>query len=633
MAAPGSNEAAVAAAWPGALPLLLERVTTLEDAVAALLGGELAEEGREGARREAHRLAGALGAFGVPAGSVVARDLEAAFEVVPPQSAAPGLAERVLALRRAVEAGPQAPAAGEDGVPRVLLAGLPSARSAPILREAEGRGWHVATAPGAPEPGAADVVLLDAGLPGLADAVARLSGGGSAVALHVEGDVDRVGLVRAGARRLIGTGLPADAVVAELAALAADRRGATSVLVVDDDPVSLEIVAAALRAAGHEVVVCGDALDFWTALERAQPDLVALDVQMPGADGFELCRALRADPRWRGTPVLFLTATTSSAAVAELFAAGGDDYVPKPVQPAELVARVAGRIERMAGGAGAADVDDVTGMLRRPAAEPRLRTLIALAQRLRHELTIAAIAVDGFAALPDAERDPALAALGRVGRAVLRPGDVGAFWGAGEVVLGMIGSDEHAVGDRLVEAVANLGGRSGSAGLAVHPRDGETVAALVAAASAARRGAEAAGGDRLGLAGAPRGGTERVDVALVEDDGVLAQLVLDGLQVRGYSTRWIADGDEAARTLGGARPLLKAGLVLLDWDLPARDGLTVLRGLATDGALAATRVIMLTARASQREILSALELGASDHVAKPFSLAVLMQRVERVLAR
>ena len=80
----------VAAAWPGARPLLLERVTALEDAVAALLGGALGEPEREGARREAHRLAGALGAFGVPAGSVVARDLEAAFEVVPPQTAAPG---------------------------------------------------------------------------------------------------------------------------------------------------------------------------------------------------------------------------------------------------------------------------------------------------------------------------------------------------------------------------------------------------------------------------------------------------------------------------------------------------------------------------------------------------------------
>jgi DNA-binding response OmpR family regulator len=169
--------------------------------------------------------------------------------------------------------------------------------------------------------------------------------------------------------------------------------------------------------------------------------------------------------------------------------------------------------------------------------------------------------------------------------------------------------------------------------MAVHPRDGDSVSKLVSAAAAARRGAERAGGDRLAVAGAPPGGTDRVDVALVEDDSVLAQLVLDGLGVRGYSTRWISDGDEAARQLGGARPPLKAGLVLLDWDLPSRDGLTVLRGLEADGALGETRVIMLTARASQREILNALELGASDHVAKPFSLAVLMQRVQRVLAR
>ena len=114
---------------------------------------------------------------------------------------------------------------------------------------------------------------------------------------------------------------------------------------------------------------------------------------------------------------------------------------------------------------------------------------------------------------------------------------------------------------------------------------------------------------------------------------MLARLILDGLTTRGYSTRWLADGDDAARELGGARPPLKADLILLDWDLPARDGLTVLRGLAADGTLATSRVVMLTARASQREILTALELGASDHVAKPFSLAVLMQRVDRVLSR
>ena len=121
---------------------------------------------------------------------------------------------------------------------------------------------------------------------------------------------------------------------------------ATSVLAVDDDAISLEIISAALRAAGHSVTALSDPLEFWDALERARPDLVVLDVQMPGADGIELCRALRADPHWRGVPVLFLTATTSSGAVAELFAAGADDYVPKPVHAGR-----AGRARRQPPGA------------------------------------------------------------------------------------------------------------------------------------------------------------------------------------------------------------------------------------------------------------------------------------------
>ena len=109
---------------------------------------------------------------------------------------------------------------------------------------------------------------------------------------------------------------------------------------------------------------------------------------------------------------------------------------------------------------------------------------------------------------------------------------------------------------------------------------------------------------------------------------MLARLILDGLPTRGYSTRWLRRRRRGrAASSAAPRRALRAGLILLDWDLPARDGLTVLRGLAADGTLATSRVVMLTARASQREILTALELGATDHVAKPFSLAVLMQRV------
>jgi CheY-like chemotaxis protein/GGDEF domain-containing protein len=274
-------------------------------------------------------------------------------------------------------------------------------------------------------------------------------------------------------------------------------------------------------------------------------------------------------------------------------------------------------------------------VLRREAAEPQLERLLALAIRLRRTFSVAAVAVDRFDTLDEAARERGMAVAGELVRTVLRTGDVGAVWGAGELVLGMIGSDETEVRRLFGQAVAQAPDArlTGSAGVAEYPRDGEDLVSLVAAASASRRAAEREGGNRIAVAGGRPEGARRVDVALVEDDDVLARLILDGLATRGYRTHWLHDGDEAADVLGGASPSVRAGLILLDWDLPSRDGLTVLRGLEADGTLAASQVVMLTARASQREILTALELGASDHIAKPFSLAVLLQRVERVLAQ
>jgi DNA-binding response OmpR family regulator/HPt (histidine-containing phosphotransfer) domain-containing protein len=626
----------LAAAWPAAVDEILARVATIEDAVAALLGGALDDDERDGARRAAHRLAGTLGTFGIATGSVIARELETALETAPAAAEAPQLAERALALRRSVESAP--PPAAEAAGLRVVLAGLPGVRSGALMRAAADRGWRIATVAGAPETDDADVVVLDGGLPHLDALVARLADDGIAVAVLVDHEVDRVALVRAGARRLIPTAARPEAVVREVAELDGGRRaGAQTILAVDDDPVGLTVLRAALDGAGYDVETLDDPLGFWDALERARPDLVVLDVQMPGADGLDLCRGLRADPRWRDLPVLFLTATTSAPVVAELFAVGGDDYIPKPVQPLELVARVAGRLERMSQVRAAGELDDLTGLQRRGAAEPLLERLIALSARLGEPFAIVALSVDGAPTLAADDRDTALAVAGQAGRDVLRAGDVGGVWGGGELILGLAGRDGHDARSAAADVLAALRGAdpalTASAGVAEHPRDGADPATLIAAASNARRDAEANGGDRVEVAGEPSGGRERADVVLVEDDAILARLILDALELRGYTTRWIDDGEDAAALLGGERPALQGDLVLLDWDLPAQDGLTVLRGLAADGVLAATKVVMLTARASQREVLTALELGATDHVAKPFSVAVLMRRVERVLER
>ncbi|GAB6041884.1 hybrid sensor histidine kinase/response regulator [Endothiovibrio diazotrophicus] len=113
-----------------------------------------------------------------------------------------------------------------------------------------------------------------------------------------------------------------------------------TLLLVDDSPVNLELVVESLELEGHEVLV---ALDGMEALERAArvvPDLILLDVMMPGIDGFEVCRRLKADPVTGEIPVIFMTSLSAMQNEVEGFAAGGVDYLTKPLHVDEVRARV-----------------------------------------------------------------------------------------------------------------------------------------------------------------------------------------------------------------------------------------------------------------------------------------------------
>lgn len=112
------------------------------------------------------------------------------------------------------------------------------------------------------------------------------------------------------------------------------------ILVVDDDADIRALVALRLEHALYRVVTAHDGLE---ALERAvelRPDLIVLDVGMPGLDGFETSKRLREHPLTSHVPVVFLTARAQEADVARGYEHGGDGYVTKPFQPGELLARV-----------------------------------------------------------------------------------------------------------------------------------------------------------------------------------------------------------------------------------------------------------------------------------------------------
>lgn len=113
------------------------------------------------------------------------------------------------------------------------------------------------------------------------------------------------------------------------------------ILVVDDDEALSEMIGIVLRNDGFEPYFCADGSAAVDLFRSIRPELVLLDLMLPGMDGIEICRIIRAES---DTPIVMLTAKSETADIVRGLEAGADDYVPKPFKPAELVARVRARL-------------------------------------------------------------------------------------------------------------------------------------------------------------------------------------------------------------------------------------------------------------------------------------------------
>jgi two-component system response regulator MtrA len=115
------------------------------------------------------------------------------------------------------------------------------------------------------------------------------------------------------------------------------------VLVVDDDNALSEMLGIVLRGEGYEPMFCADGSGALEAFRAARPDLVLLDLMLPGKDGIEVCRLIRAES---GVPIVMLTAKGDTVDVVLGLESGADDYMVKPFKPKELVARLRARLRR-----------------------------------------------------------------------------------------------------------------------------------------------------------------------------------------------------------------------------------------------------------------------------------------------
>jgi diguanylate cyclase (GGDEF)-like protein len=687
----GGLSAAVSAVWLKYRGQVLARVDVLEGAAMGVLEGRLDRDARREAEREAHKLAGSAGTFGFGEASRLAREAETilAGPTPPEQADALRLADLAVAIRQQLTAAPPspAPAAGAPAAPSASAWAPDSMPSlgrrgdavpegeGPVLlivdedrdtaerlaMEASARGMRAVVTHGDGETREVlermrpDAALLDIAVEGGMELLRALGDRfppvPTVVLTRSDAFTDRVEVARLGGLGFLRKPLaPARALDAVEPLLRPPSDRPATVLAVDDDPAILEAVRSILQPHGVRVDTLAEPERLWEALEASQPDAVLLDVDMPRVNGLELCRVLRNDPRWKSVPVVFLTSRTDPTTVQEVFAAGADDFVGKPFVGPELGARIQNRLERVRLQRAQAETDPLTGVPNRRGSEEVLDRFLHLAGVQGEPFALGVVDLDCFKGVNDrcghAVGDEVLVRVARLLQKRFRAADIVARWGGEEFVVGMYGMDASDGVQRLAEALEVLReerfappgtepfGVTFSAGVAEFGTHGRDLQSLYRTADAAMYAAKQAGRDRVLPAGwTPEqgAGPRTVDVLVVEDDPAIARLLQHALETRGLRNEWVANGQKAASLLTGPTPELRARVVLLDVDLPGLDGLGVLRLLARERMLERTRVIMLTVRTQEVEVVRALELGAFDHVSKPFSVPVLLQRIRRAL--
>ncbi|MGH9378133.1 MAG: response regulator, partial [Terriglobia bacterium] len=378
---------AVAAARSRFLETVAERLETLDGAGAALLEGNLKPGVRELARREAHKLAGLLGTIGFAAGSRFAREMEGilAGAVSSGHAQAMRYSELAVALRLDVEkpsisAAPLTERAGDESQTSILIVDSDDEFSERLEAEALGHSVRVRRARDFAR--AASMIAED--IPDVALASLFLSGKEEeglefieSLAAHAppvpvivltskDTFTDRVEVARRGGHGFLSRSSPASKIL-EAGLKLVDRLHSADVriMAVDDDPHILSLLCSLLETRGALIKTLADPAQFWDSLEAFVPDLLVLDVDMPGLSGLDLCRVVRNDSRWAQTPIIFLTGHNNPGAIQRVFAAGADDFVSKPIVGPELLTRIFNRLERVRMQRRISETDLLTGAFNR----------------------------------------------------------------------------------------------------------------------------------------------------------------------------------------------------------------------------------------------------------------------------
>ncbi len=363
-------KAAVAQAQKEFKAKMGDRLTVLQQAAQALSEGRLNHTLQDQAEREAHKLAGALGTFGLAEGSRLAEAIEDLLQIRPlPQQQADTFQSLVSQLYQELEQPPTIPVFSHvfnAESPFLLIISQNQPMIDQWIKEAPHR-MRVEIVPNPMTTDAIeerdlsaivskkpDVILLDLDADQVQASLRLLSALSTqlpSVPVLVwteQNDLrDRLEVVRHGGRSFLHKSIPAAQVMEHIAqVLQSNRPSQAKILVVDDDPQVLTATRTLLEPWGMQLTTLDTPQRFWEVLTNVSPDLLILDVEMPDLSGIELCQVIRTDPRWSKLPVLFLTAHTDINTVNQVYAAKADDCVSKSIMGSKLITRIFNCLER-----------------------------------------------------------------------------------------------------------------------------------------------------------------------------------------------------------------------------------------------------------------------------------------------
>ncbi len=257
------------------------------------------------------------------------------------------------------------------------------------------------------------------------------------------GDIEsRLEAVRIGCQAYFTRPLDTTSLLDTLDRLTAPPQAeAGKVLIIDDSPSLAAFYAANLAEAGFLCQVVTDPLKSLDAILEQPPELILLDMNMPGASGQEVAKVIRQQDAYLSIPIVFLSAESDVGRQREAMSLGGDEFLQKPIQPEHLVSAVRSRVIRYRSLRALMVRDSLTGLLNHTSYKERLRAEVARAKRQNKPLSVAIIDIDHFKNVNDTYGHPAgdrvIKNLSRLLRQRLRGADIIGRYGGEEFALAL----------------------------------------------------------------------------------------------------------------------------------------------------------------------------------------------------